>query len=72
MKNYLATIDDEPAGWDGEQLVFASKKYWKAPLYEYLQTLKNHIKKSKEFRLKNNYDIPSYSYVIVETKELKK
>lgn len=72
-KYYLHTIKGEPAGWCGEQIVYASKRYWKAPLVKDLKTIRKQQKATFKFRKQFNEDYhpktqTKYDYVIVEIK----
>ena len=74
VKYYLHTIKGEPAGWGGEQIIYAEKRCWKAPLVKDLKTIRKQQKQTFKFRKQfgEEYDPKiqdKYDYVVVEVEE---
>ena len=70
-KYYLHTLEGKPAGFDGEQICYASKgNGWFVPLVKDLKTIRRQQQQTFEFRkkLKEKYDKyqTTYDYVIVD------
>lgn len=70
-KYYLHTLEGKPAGFDGDQIAYASKgKGWFVPLVKDLKTIRRQQQQTFEFRKKFNEEYDkyqtTYDYVIVE------